>query len=286
VDWYSRWTRGRIRDVQIEFMEVASCLGENDLIFIQAQTPGVLPGRILQKVPGIKLAWVGDLRERTQDYSFDMAPHVISCFSNERDVEAIRAVGHRADFLNIGFTTGVFNPEGSLREGTPEIVFLGSQYPDRFPRSSQRQRIVAELRERYGSRFAVYGNGWGDNSVFLQEQDEAAAYRTCKIAIDANHFDTVSRFTSDRRFRSMGSGAFTLANWHPGIEVDFTPGEHLVTWKDPAEIPGLIDHYLEHEDERKVIAAAGCRHVHLNHSWDARMVELQSIISKHSAVPA
>jgi len=170
----------------------------------------------------------------------------------------------------------VCNPVGPKREGTAEIVFMGNDYKGTFPCSAERTQMVRMLQQRYGSRFAVHGSGW-DAPNFLQEPDEAAAYRACKIAINQNHYDAVPKFTSDRIFRLMGSGAFCLSNYWPGMEEDFEIGTHLVTYPTIEHLPALIDYYLDHVDERQQIAKRGCQHVHAHHSWDARMVDLLRI---------
>jgi spore maturation protein CgeB len=201
-------------------------------------------------------------------------------------VQTIRGRGANAEFMNIGFSTGVFCPEGEKRLFTPEVVFLGNNYPDRFPRSSQRARIVANLRDRYRERFAVHGTGWGERDYWLSEEEEAAAYRVCKIALNINHYDLVPKFTSDRLFRCMGSGAFCISNYYPGIEEDFEIGNHLVVYRDEAEIPLLIDKYLADDETRKAIASAGCRHVHANHTWDNRMDQIKGFLSKYRKAAA
>ena len=285
-DWYRYWALDQVREMR-EAFAVQAATFRPDLTFLQIQTPNLLPGAVLSQIPGFTLSWCGDLRDETPEWAWKVAPHVsLNCFSNLRDVENLRSKGHPAEFLNIGFTTDVFTPDGEPRPETPEIVFLGTNYANRFPCSAQRQKVVAAMRQRYGDRFAVYGGGWGPSDPFLLEPEEAAAYRSCKIALDINHYQTVARFTSDRRFRAMGSGAFVIANWHPGIEEDFEIGKHLVCFRSPDEIPDLVDHYLDHEDERKAIAAAGCAHVHANHSWDARMKEILNFSSKYRKAAA
>jgi spore maturation protein CgeB len=187
----------------------------------------------------------------------------------------MRARGYNAEFLNIGVSLDVFTPDGKPRSGTPPIVFMGNNYPgDLFPLSKEREDMVRFLQKRYGARFAVYGRNWGKGSEWIDEPSEAAAYRSCRIAINHNHFNDVSRFSSDRILRIMASGAFALSNHWPQIEADYTDGEHLRTWRSFDELGRTIDYYLDHEEERKGIADAGCRHVHANHNWAVRMKEL------------
>ena len=254
-----------------------------DICFMQLQTAGVLDRKTLDQIPGVKIGWSGDVRDSLPQYALDYAPSMhCQCFTNMRDVEALRAAGHRSEFLNIGFSPNTFKPDGETRPGAPPIVFMGNNYGNsRFPASATRLEMCQTLEARYRKFFSAYGSGWGPAVKWLNEEQEAAAYRSCKIAIDLNHYIDVDRFFSDRRLRIMASGAFCIANHNPGIDKDFIIGEHLVTFDDIREIPSLIDYYMTHEDERKAIAAAGCAYVHKTQSWASRMPQLLSIVDKY-----
>jgi hypothetical protein len=275
-DWHSFYRNGNIPGLQREFLNVATRFRPTHC-FLQVQTAGILPGELLAQIPGTKIQWCGDCRSATPQWAWDIAPHVaMNFFSNKRDVENLHAKGYNARYLNIGFSEKVFTPEGEKRPGTAEIIFLGNNYgPSHFPLGAQRQEMVAMLRQRYGPRFAVHGNGWGPHDIWLDEPTEAAAYRNCKIAIGQNHYDDVPGFSSDRIFRAMGCGAFCIHNHFPGIEESYNIGEHLITWKNFNELTQQIDHYLAHEQTRNQIAAAGCAHTHQHHTWARRIQALQ-----------
>jgi hypothetical protein len=247
------------------------------LIFAQIQTGNVPTGHELHRARCPIVSWCGDLRKTTPEWAWEIAPHVISCFSNLRDVNNLRSKGYLAHYLNIGVSPEVFCPFGEQRNGTPPIVFMGNNHGDRFPLSNQRRQMVEILRNRYGTRFAVYGRGWGRDVEWLDEAQEAAAYRSSRIAIGQNHFADVPRFASDRLFRAAATGAFVIHNHYPGIEQDVTPGEHVDVWHNFDELCGKTD-YLEQEQQRTAIGAAGCTHVRQHHSWDARMKDLQGIL--------
>ncbi len=285
-DWYPQWSNQNLRELRDGFVEKTRAM-KPDFVFMQIQTENLLPGAVLDEVrrhSGFTLSWCGDCRDETPRWMWDAVGHIdLHTVSNLRDVENLRERGRAAEFLNIGFTPEVFSPQGRHRPGTPDVVFLGTNYGTRFPRSVARQKMVAGLRARYGGRFAVYGGGWGPNDPFLNEEEESASYRSCKIAINQNHYDTVPRFSSDRIFRAMGSGAFVLSNYWPGIEEEFSDGEHLVVWRDFDELHAKIDYYLAHDDERHKIAAAGTEHVRRNHTWEARMRNIQTFLSQAAA---
>lgn len=285
IDWFPKWP-GRIRDVRTEFSAKCRNLKDGDLLFMQLQTDGIISGDLLAQVKGFKCSWGGDLRAELPTWAKKLAPHVdLMLMSNQRDVDELRSLGHTADYLQIGVDPQRFSPEGALRDGTPEIIFCGNNYPDRFERSRYRAQMVVGLQMRYGSRFAPFGSGWGESDVWLNEGMESAAYRTCKIAVSAEHF-FVPKFCSDRVMRATSSGAFLLADRFPGFEDHFIDGVEAVGWDDLDDLYRKIDYFLNHDDERKVIAAAGCARTRTTHSWDARIGNLQAIIEKYSAVPA
>ena len=55
----------------------------------------------------------------------------------------------------------------------------------------------------------------------------------------------------------MACGGFVLTNWQPEIEDIFCEGEDIVTFKSLQECMDKTAYYLQHEEERQRIAAAG-----------------------------
>jgi len=156
---------------------------------------------------------------------------------------------------------------------------MGSNYGNNmFPLSQQRRDMVNMLREKYGARFKCYGSGWNFPARHIDKPNEAAVYRSCKIAINQNHFNDLERWSSDRILRIMGSGAMCLSNYYYGIEKDFTDGKHLKVWADFEVLTELIDYYLEADKERQLIATEGCLEVHKNHRWDCRVEEMKKYL--------
>lgn len=282
--WYPFWP-ARVRLMRDEFLAVVAKFNPTHSFF-QIQTEGVFPPAILEKVPGFKCEWVGDCRNTTSEHYLKRAKQMdVTMFSNMRDVNNVRSTGRPAEYLQIGIDPDRFTNIGPMRDGTPEIVAMLNNYPDRFPRSRLRAEMVAALRGRYGTRFAVYGNGWGPKDPWLSEEWEAAAYRTCRIAVSCEHYH-ISGFCSDRALRATGSGACLLSDRFPGFDDHFKDGIEAIAWDDFPDMFRKIDHMLDYEKERKSIAAAGQRRAHKTHSWHARMIDLQAIIDKYSPVHA
>lgn len=281
-NWWPYWNSGRIADLRADYLKLVTVF-QPELTFLQLQTPDILTAFELKQTSGIGVSWTGDCRQPTPQHYYDTAQYInISLFSNETDVENLRSKGLKADFMNIGFNDDTFKPASGPKNG--KVIFLGNDYGNRFPMSAQRREMVKRLIKRYGKQFEVYGYGWdglGRDVRWLPEPREAQAYQSCSIAICQNHFNDVARFSSDRVFRAMGSGAFLLCNHYPAIEKDFTIGKHLDTWHDLEELERQVDRYLSDDTKREEIANEGCTYVHATQTWKCRMAELKVIIERY-----
>jgi len=273
VDW-TAWTAvpNNVENLHKRITELCGEF-EPDVIFMQIQSPGVMTSEFVKTLSGLVINWTWDYRESTPRWIVDLAPYVISAFTNEADVEYLRSLGYDAMFLQGGFDDSTYKPTGGVNPDAPDIVFMANNYPDDeydFPLMNFRIEIVNALKERYGSNFAVYGFGWPDQnplqSFMHREAKEAEAYRSAKVAINLSHF-SAERYTSDRMFRILGSGTLCLSHWFPGIEKDFVDGEHLLVWRNKNELFGLIDKHLEDSTDRIRIAETGCKLAHMNYKW-------------------
>lgn len=259
-----------------------------DLTFIHVQRDGVITPEIVQRIKGFSINYTYDVALPIPNWYNQIGEHVDSTiFCDENGVWDFKSKGFKSEFSHVGYDETVFSPIGSTGDDYSEIVFLGNHYhkEQNFELTEMRLNMVNFLKFTYGDKFKVFGNGWpyNDGNLMFRESTEAECYRSCKIAINISHFD-LERYTSDRMFRLMGSGAFCLTKWYPGIEKDFKDGEHLRVWKDLNELQTLINYYLEHEDERKLIAKQGCEYVRNNFTWEhviKRIVDMAKIrISK------
>lgn len=255
-----------------------------DVVFMQVQRGGIIDIETAEQITksSYTINWTGDVRYPLPQWFVDLGKHIsITLFSNMKDVQLSREKGINADFLQVGFDEELFNPFDRVNQ-TPDIVFLGSNYIDskEFPLSELRKDLVQKMYSSFGNAFMVYGGNWEQyipNPVFLNPEQESMAYRSCKIAISLSHFD-YERYSSDRIFRLMGSGAFCLSHNYKGIENDFVIKKHLDVWNSLDELVDKCVFYLKNEYERKSIAKEGCKFVRENCTWDKRMIELKNMI--------
>jgi spore maturation protein CgeB len=229
--------------------------------------------------------WTGDVRHPLPEHYLHIGSHInLTLYTNENDVETSKIRGVNTDFLQVGFDKTYFNPLGRKDSKYEPILFLGSNYPhSNFPLTDLRVQMVLRLKNEFGNDFGVYGGGWMSygNGNITNYEEEGTAYRSCKIAINLSHY-AYKRYSSDRLFRILGSGAFCLTHYFPEIEKDFKVGEELVVWENLDDLVLKIRKYLNNNNEREKIAIKGCALGRSKYTWFNFANELYNILKKHN----
>lgn len=87
---------------------------------------------------------------------------------------------------------------------------------------------------------------------------------------------------NQRIFDAPACGAFVLTDWRPQIPNLFEEDE-IAYYKDPDEIPELVNFYLANPAKRRQIASKARKRVLAKHKWEDR---LQSIITEMRSIYA
>ena len=123
-----------------------------------------------------------------------------------------------------------------------------------------------------GGPGAYHGEAWG------LEMYEVLAHS--RISLN-RHIDVAEGHANNMRlFETTGVGALLLTESAPNLTDLFALGEEVVAYDDEDDLVEKIEHYLEHDDERIAIAAAGQRRTLGNHTYRQLMVELASILEE------
>ena len=102
--------------------------------------------------------------------------------------------------------------------------------------------------------------------------------------IQVNPHGNFMRYGGNMRlFEAAACRVFQIADDRPGIPTWLTPGEHIVTYRDPAHLRELVAYYLRHPDERESIATAAQAHVYAHHTYDQRMAALVALVDEARA---
>lgn len=231
-----------------------------DIVFMQIQTENVISKAACEQMKStgaFVINWTGDKRNIVPTWMVDLAPFVsLTAFSNMDDVNTMRALGFKSEYLEIGYDETIYTPIGEAYN-VPEIVFMGNNYGHGyFPMSSFRIQMVEFLTKEYGNHFGVYGNGWQNakGNVNGSQIEEAKHYRGAKIAINVSHFDSLN-YNSDRLLRILGSGCLCLSYNHLGMKQTYN--NSVDYFKDFTELKTKIDFYLSNKINKDIISGIG-----------------------------
>lgn len=255
-----------------------------DIVFLHVQREGVVSLdsiKAMRKTAKI-INWTGDVRWPIPSHYKTLGKEMdMTLFTNMEDVLELQRLLIPSDFLQVGFDSEQFNPEGPKNDNYPEIIFMGANYGRQFPISEFREVMVKTLRAEFGNKFGVYGGNWADlsNGIIDNYAEEGKAYRSCKIAISLSHFDR-TKYASDRLFRILGAGPMCLSHKYKGIEEDFTIGEDLDVFHTMQDLVDKIKFYLANEEARKKIAETGCKKAHDKFTWHHFAKNLDEISSR------
>jgi len=112
-----------------------------------------------------------------------------------------------------------------------------------------RRKIILEV---LAARFKM-----NDFARRYSKEETAEIYKRSKIVVNVSREDFPQE-ANMRCYEAMAGGALLITGMPSElIEWGFREGEHFVGWRDEAEIPGLVDHYLHHEKVRVEIASLG-----------------------------
>jgi GT2 family glycosyltransferase/tetratricopeptide (TPR) repeat protein/2-polyprenyl-3-methyl-5-hydroxy-6-metoxy-1,4-benzoquinol methylase len=137
-----------------------------------------------------------------------------------------------------------------------DVGFVGREF------RGMRQELLSRVREGFPRSFI----GQAPHTEMAGIYSRARIAVNCSLANDLNM----------RVFEAMSCGALLVTNRLKanGQEELFRDRVHLVEYETVEEALALIDHYLEHEDERERIAKAGHEEVVTNHTYRVRMERL------------
>jgi hypothetical protein len=250
-----------------------------DLCFFQGQGTTTITTATLDhlRANGVfVVSFTGDVRNDVEWYAA-MAPHVdLTLFTNGTDIEMMRSLGHKADYLQVGYDDRLFNL-GEVKHERKGGSFLGNHYGSRFPQSGFRKEMVERMKAEFGDEFIYYGSGWGEGVMHAPPRKEIEIYRRTLLAIGADHYIR-PYFASDRLLRSQAGGAMVLQQQYPGMAEEHP---HVVGWDTLDELVEKYRYYLGRPEEAIAIGLNQARHVQENCRWPSRIEQLERILLKY-----
>ena len=230
--------------------------------------------------------WWG-LREHGREDSVWCEPY-FRCehfFSTDgaHDVE-FAAAGVNAIWMPPAVSEFECSPGTPRAEWQADVGFLGSvrHYHGEHP---HRQELVAWLRDTYGDRFRQFP---GDGQPGIRGADLRDLIASVKVWVGdsclAPRADggPMRAYISDRVPEVTGRGGFLMHPWVDGIFDDtcYDDGGEVVTWPmgDWPKLKQLIDYWVDADDARAEVAAAGRKRTLRNHVYTVRMAEVLAAV--------
>lgn len=195
--------------------------------------------------------------------------------------------GHDTEWADSGVNHRWLPPAVSSLECNPgvphsryrsDLAFVGSWRPGYHAEWTHRPELIAFLQSTYGQRCRF----WPPiGKPAVRGQALRDLYTSVKVLVgDSCLAGGVTRYWSDRIPETLGRGGFLIHPWVEGLDEHFDNGVHLLTWPigDWADLEHKIQWALDHDEERRAIAAAGRQHVLEHHTYTRRMEQLAALV--------
>lgn len=165
-------------------------------------------------------------------------------------------------------------PRLDVNQRTYEICFIGQI-------DKHREKLISRLRPDFD--VITYGPRNSADAIFGHEMSKV--YAQSKIGISMSrgaYVQPTGHFqTSNRIYRVMGSGCFLLDDERSCLSHRFENNKHYATFDGSAsDLVEKVRYWLQHEDKREKIAAAGFKHVLANHTLEIRLHEYWEIMAR------
>lgn len=210
------------------------------------------------------------------------------CLNNKAQADVYRGLGaRRVEFVMSGFSPRVHYPSAWRGEPLYDLCYIGSMSPE-----NPRGELILKLAERHDVH--VFGRGWetlAGKSRRLHVHgrvDPRRFARVCaqsRVMLGANWVNTVPYYFSNRTWMTLGSRAFHLTHYVPGLEHVFENRRHLVWYEDLGELLELLRAYLPDAAARERIAGEGYALVREHHTYGHRMQEALALLGHAAPLP-
>ena len=201
----------------------------------------------------------------------------------------------RAVYVPWGFNPRFFDRPAQPVAKKHDVVFIGkykvhehdsSLFREDGERRDAALRAVAQLCDRNGWRFSIFGHGWDrhrDLSRYaggvLSHEDMIRTFHESRIVLNpawAADEGEAAPQTKLRHFEVPGCGAFQLTNENPELAELFEPGVEIAFYRDNEQLCERVAYYLSHEEERQAMADRGYARAHRDHTLDRRVEQLMA----------
>lgn len=197
-------------------------------------------------------------------------------FTNCRGIlpDYVKAGVDNTRFLPVGVDPTIHRYEAA--EPEHDVLFAGDWHP-------LRQQVLEQLAGEF--RVALMGP-WQSRKIasdsplrkclihrgFFTPQEMAHAFNRAKVVFNLHTwYGRWNYGINPRLFETAGCGAFQLSDFKDEIPDLYAPDKEIVLYRDTAELPGLLRHWLPRAAERKAIGQAALTRSLAEHTYKHRM---------------
>jgi spore maturation protein CgeB len=149
-----------------------------------------------------------------------------------------------------------------------DVTFVGAAYGNR--------RAQVKAMAARGINITCFGHGWDRGPI--TSEDVYGIYRSSRVSLNfadsglqlSGALLSRSRQIKARTFEVPGAGGFLVSEDNRNLAEYFRIGAELVTYQNPDDLARKIRYYLDHPDERDLIARAGHARVRHEHLYEQR----------------
>jgi glycosyltransferase involved in cell wall biosynthesis len=187
----------------------------------------------------------------------------------------------RCAFIPCPCDPDIQRPYGQDERYGTDIFFSGKAGHESGPCDPDREELLTRLKAKPNAR--IYGAFGTDR---IEGLDCFVAMSNAKICLSINAVNNVRMYHSDRFINSISCGAFTLAKRVPDTDLLFEDGLHVRYFDDCRHFFELLNYYLEHDAERRAIAAAGMARAHSEFNCTTMARHVLDLVEKGSYGPS
>lgn len=289
-DFYNNYlnSRKKSRKVREDLIAKAKSF-KPDLIHMQIQHTNVIDAGtvgVLKKMnPKCIISnWTGDVRGYVPKTYYNVAQQSdFNFISSTGQLELFRKkLNKPVHYLQIGYNPKLYYPNFENQNFDWDCCFIAHfNAKEKYPGTQERTRTCELLRNKFGNKFLLHGDGWPKkmgSKGSIDQKTLIGAYHKSKVLISVSHFNDISHYFSDRLLMCMASGRPVVQYHFPKYESYFTNNSDLVIANSPQEIVQKTQWLVNNPDMADFIGRSGAAKVFSEHTYLSRINELLSIV--------
>ena len=260
-----------------------------DLIHMQIQHTDIIDAetvRILKAhLPNTTIVnWTGDVRNYVPETFSSIARHAdLNLVSSTGQLEMFeKRIGKPIHYWQIGYDQKLYYPGEPRTEFDYDVIFIANHNArEDYPGRREREEAVLKMKAELGSRFALFGHGWGSQfgaRDSLEQKIIGQYYHRSFCCLSVSHYNNIDNYFSDRLLMCMASGRPTVSLRYPHWENYWTNESDIVMADSIYDIPKRVRWVIEDRDRAEFIGLSGAAKVFAEHTYTSRVKELLKMV--------